>query len=472
MTNYLPHLSPLTIAKLKAEVARRGLAKAPTVDKTTTALEWARENATIVHPTRGRIAFDPFPYQEKFLMSGDAPRRIVLKARQIGFSQVFALEALYKAVTEPEATILLVSRSKDLAVNLLRYCYQTYNGLRNPPELIKENESEMGLSNGSRIKSIPANRSTGRGFAATIVYLDEFAYAGYAEDIYQSVSPAVSQGGQLVVGSTPNGIGNLFHRLYVSGSGFETMNVPWYECPSYYTPLEKAAGILPQESAWYLKERPKYTDSQWASEYDCSFERSGGGVFRNLRECATAVKQDKAVAGHEYVVGIDWGKLNDYTVLSVVDETTSEQVRVERFNEIDYHFQMNRLQALCEKFKPRLLVPESNSIGAPLIEMLQRAEWAPQILPFNTSNASKAAVISALQLAFERESLKILDDVTQMGELSAYEMERLPGGLFRYGAPSGMHDDTVVALALAWHGAHANKDTVFGADVLTTLANL
>jgi hypothetical protein len=424
-----------------------------------TALEWARANATIVHPTRGRIAFEPYPYQEEFLGRSEASRRIVLKARQIGFSQVFALEALYKAVTEPESTILLVSRSQDLAVNLLRYCYQTYNGLRNPPELLKQNESEMGLANGSRIKSIPANRSTGRGFAASIVYLDEFAYANYAEDIYQSVSPAVSQGGQLVVGSTPNGIGNLFHRLFVSGAGFEKMNVPWHHCPSYYTDEDRAAGLNPEECAWFQKERPKYTDSQWASEYDCSFERSGGGVFRGVSEAAKAIEQEKAVPGHEYVIGIDWGKLNDSTVLSVVDTTLSQQVYMERFNQIDYHFQIARLQVVCEKFHPRLLIPESNSIGGPLIEMLQRADWAPTIQPFTTTNASKAEIIGGLQLAFERKSLQILDNEVQLGELQAYAMERLPGGLFRYGAPPGMHDDTVIALALAWWGA-SNKPQV------------
>jgi hypothetical protein len=31
-------------------------------------------------------------------------------------------------------------------------------------------------------------------------------------------------------------------------------------------------------------------------------------------------------------------------------------------------------------------------------------------------------------------------------------MERLPGGGYRYSAPSGAHDDTVIATALAWHG--------------------
>jgi hypothetical protein len=31
-------------------------------------------------------------------------------------------------------------------------------------------------------------------------------------------------------------------------------------------------------------------------------------------------------------------------------------------------------------------------------------------------------------------------------------MQRLPSGTYRYSAPPGLHDDTVIALALAWHG--------------------
>ena len=160
----------------------------------------------------GRIRFSPYDYQRAFLMD-KSNRRIILKARQVGYSQVFALDALYTAIHRPESTILLVSRSQDLAVNLLRYCYQAYNGLKNAPNLIIENAGEAGFDNGSRIKSIPANRSTGRGFAATDVYLDEFAYAAYADDIYQSVSPTISQGGRMTIASTPNGIGNMFHRV-------------------------------------------------------------------------------------------------------------------------------------------------------------------------------------------------------------------------------------------------------------------
>jgi hypothetical protein len=71
---------------------------------------------------------------------------------------------------------------------------------------------------------------------------------------------------------------------------------------------------------------------------------------------------------------------------------------------------------------------------------------------FNTTNATKAAAIEALALAFERGDITILNDQTTVAELQAYEMDRTPSGMVKYGAPEGMHDDTVMALALAWQG--------------------
>jgi hypothetical protein len=58
-----------------------------------------------------------------------------------------------------------------------------------------------------------------------------------------------------------------------------------------------------------------------------------------------------------------------------------------------------------------------------------------------------------LALAFERGDLRIINDPVLVAELQAYEMERLPSGLIRYTAPDGLHDDCVIGLALAWHGA-------------------
>jgi hypothetical protein len=387
-----------------------------------TPADWASDQASIVHPTRGRIRFDAYEYQRDFLAGYDAPRRIVLKARQIGFSQVFALEALYAAIHEPESTILLVSRSGDLAVNLLRYCYQTLHNLRSAPALTKENESELALDNGSRIKSLPANRSTGRGFAATRVYLDEFAYADYAQHIYQSIAPALSQGGKLIIGSTPNGVGNLFHELFTAGAGFDRMTVPWHACPAYYTPEERAAGTVPAQAAWYCQERSSYSDRAWAAEYECSFEGSGGAVFRFVRERATALEQPGAIEGHSYAMGCDWGKSADFTVLSMVDMTARQLVALERFNQIDYAVQLGRLQGMYDRFRPVVIMAEENSIGQPIIEQLWRLDLPVQ--PFHTSNATKARVIEDLLLAFEQNTIAILNDPVLIAELESFSVKK------------------------------------------------
>jgi hypothetical protein len=70
--------------------------------------------------------------------------------------------------------------------------------------------------------------------------------------------------------------------------------------------------------------------------------------------------------------------------------------------------------------------------------------------PFTTTNRSKAQAIEALALAFERSDIRILNDRVLVSELTAYQTERLPSGLMRYGAPPSQHDDCVMALAMAW----------------------
>jgi hypothetical protein len=78
-----------------------------------------------------------------------------------------------------------------------------------------------------------------------------------------------------------------------------------------------------------------------------------------------------------------------------------------------------------------------------------------------TGNASKAQAIEALALAFERGDIRILNDAVLVSELAAYQAERLPSGLMRYGAPSGQHDDCVMALAIAWSAVSGQQRAIY-----------
>jgi hypothetical protein len=44
-----------------------------------------------------------------------------------------------------------------------------------------------------------------------------------------------------------------------------------------------------------------------------------GSVFRRIIESATVLPGRKPEAGHQYVIGCDWGRSNDYTVFLVLD---------------------------------------------------------------------------------------------------------------------------------------------------------
>ena len=152
--------------------------------------------------------------------------------------------------------------------------------------------------------------------------------------------------------------------------------------------------------------------------------------------------------------------MNDFTVLTVLDTTTKEVCYIDRFNQIDYVIQADRLAALANRFKPNGIIAESNSMGLPIIQQLQRRGVAVQ--PFQTTNASKDEAVRALQLAFEQGEIKIIADDILVGELQAYESKRLPSGLMRYEAPEGMHDDTVMSLAIAWQAVAQQVRVVFG----------
>jgi hypothetical protein len=186
-------------------------------------------------------------------------------------------------------------------------------------------------------------------------------------------------------------------------------------------------------------------------EYLAEFLEDEGAVFRKVEERAKASPQDKPIEGHRYTFGVDWARDNDFTAIAVIDATIREMVHLERFNEISWSLQRGRLSALAAFWQPEVIWAEANSIGGPNIEALQ-AEGLP-VQSFTTTASSKGPLVESLALALEKGEIAILNDPVLVGELLAYSMERLPSGRWIYSAPAGLHDDTVIALALAWHGA-------------------
>jgi hypothetical protein len=254
--------------------------------------------------------------------------------------------------------------------------------------------------------------------------------------------------GQLVKLSTPDGL-NHFHDDYMRGMTADQGRYRSFRFPT---------SDNPHISAEYLaNERATKPERIFAQEYEAAFLDRDGAVFRKIMGAVRPHLPAPPVPGREYVMGVDWGRSNDFTVVTVMDIVTHEAVCIDRFNQIDWSMQRGRLIETFNRYRPYIIIAEANSIGQPNIEALQ-TEGLP-VLPFTTTNATKAAIIDLLALSLERQEIGIPDDPILIGELMQYSGTRLPSGLIQYSAPSGKHDDMVISLALARHGAHQSSVT-------------
>ncbi len=135
----------------------------------------------------------------------------------------------------------------------------------------------------------------------------------------------------------------------------------------------------------------------------------------------------------------------------MIDVREQSLVHLTRFAGVDFATQRSRLRTLHLAFNRAPILAEYNAMGGPQVEALQ-ADGLP-VRGFTTTAASKHELITALELAFDQQAIRVLDDPVLIAELQAYE-RRERAGYPVYGAPEGMHDDTVIALALAWEAAH------------------
>lgn len=281
-----------------------------------------------------------------------------------------------------------------------------------------------------------------RGVGLDYLVVDEAAYV-VEEAWTASLRPALTdRRGRALLISTPRGR-NWFWRLYLRGKGSDHPDWQSWQFATETNPtidpaeIEDARALLPVRI--------------FQQEYLAEFLEGGGEVFRRVRQAATAPTDAAPQPGHTYTMGCDWGRREDFTALAVVDATARRMVALERFTLVEWALQRERLVGLARRWRVESILAEANAMGEPNIEALQREGLPTE--GFWTTGQSKPYIIESLNLAIERGDLALLPDESLLGELEAYTFEQMPSGQYRYHAPPGLHDDTVIALALAWRAA-------------------
>ena len=188
----------------------------------------------IQHPTRGKIPFHLYPFQENTLNDFYSYRyNIVLKSRQTGISTLVAGYSLWKMLFNEDFNVLIIATKQEVAKNLVTKVRVMNQFL---PSWLKQNTEEdnklsLRYTNGSQIKATSSSGDAGRSEALSLLVFDEAAFIDNIEEIWISAQSTLSTGGDAIILSTPNGVGNFFHQTWMDAENgqntFNTIRLHW-----------------------------------------------------------------------------------------------------------------------------------------------------------------------------------------------------------------------------------------------------
>lgn len=192
----------------------------------------------IQHPVRGRILFNLYPFQEDVLhLFQDNENVIVLKSRQLGISTLAAGYSTWLMNFHKDKNILCLATTQATARNLVTKVQFMYENL---PQWLKTSQSQknklsLRLNNGSKITAVSSNPDSARSEAVSLLLADECAFIENIETTMAAALPTLSTGGQVMLLSTPNGMGNYFHKTWVNAemnlNSFTPIRLPWQVHP-------------------------------------------------------------------------------------------------------------------------------------------------------------------------------------------------------------------------------------------------
>ena len=345
-------------------------------------VHFMRKYCTIQHPTKGKIKFDLYDFQENMLTEFKNNRyNIILKSRQLGISTLSAGYSLWTMLFHNDKNVLVIAKDKDTAKNLVTKVRVMYSAL---PQWLKTNVDEdnklsLRLGNGSQIKAVAATSEAGRSEALSLLVIDEAAFIENIDSIWTAAQQTLATGGNCIALSTPNGVGNWFHQQWMGAkdgtNNFNTIKLHWTNHPD-------------RDEKWRKEQDKVLGPSQASQECDADFLTSGQSVvdpqilqWYKDEMIEAPVEELGADRGFwvfrqpdytkEYIVVADVarGDASDYSACQVFEVDDMEQVAEYKgqLSTTDYG---NFLIEVATKYNDALLVVENNNIGWATIQTI------------------------------------------------------------------------------------------------------
>jgi hypothetical protein len=285
-----------------------------------------------------------------------------------------------------DKNVLVVATKLGTAANLVKKIKAIHKNL--PPwlkisDISIDNRNSFELSNGSQVKASSTSGDAGRSEALSLLVIDEAAFVEGIDELWAGLYPTLSTGGRCIALSTPNGVGNWFHKTYTEAeenkNDFHTIRLPWNVHPE-------------RDQSWFEKETRNMSRREIAQELECNFNASGDTVIHgdDLKLILEKVIEPKHKTGfdrnywiwkepepqNEYILVADVarGDGSDFSVAHIFDTQTMEQV-AEYQGKIAPDMLAPQLYSMASEYNDALLIIENNSLGIGVLTRMQDLDY-------------------------------------------------------------------------------------------------
>ena len=435
----------------------------------------------IQHPIRGKIPFELYDFQDKVVKEFQEHRmNVILKARQLGISTLTAGYSLWMMTFQQDKNILVIATKQEVAKNLVTKVRVMHANLPSwlKQRCVEDNKLNLRYRNGSQIKAVSSGPEAARSEALSLLILDEAAFIDKIDDIWTAAQSTLTTGGQCIALSTPNGVGNWFHKTWVEAE----------EGRGLFNPIKLHWTVHPdREENWRKEQDTLLGIGSAAQECDCDFLTSGTGVIdatllENLRKnhCKDPLEKrgidsnmwvwESANYNKDYIVCADVGRGDsaDYSAFHIIELESLTQVAEYkgRINTKDFG---NMLVSVATEYNDALLIVENNNIGWATIQQIIdrdypnlfytskdlqyidvqhqmnnkfRSEEKRMVAGFSTTMKTRPLIIAKLEEFFREESVVVRSN-RLIDELFTFIYNNN-----RAEAMSGYNDDLVMSFAI------------------------
>ena len=367
----------------------------------------------IQHPTRGRILFSLYPFQEKVLhLFRDNQYLITLKSRQLGISTLASAYSLWLMLFHKDKNVLALATTQATARNLVSKTMFMYDQLPKWLRLtaVEKNKLSLRLKNGSKITAKSSNADAARSEAVSLLLIDEAAFIENIEETFTAAQQTLATGGQCMALSTPNGIGNWFHMTWEKAesgeNSFLPIKLPWTVHPE-------------RDQDWRDQQDSDLGPRMAGQECDCDFLASGDTVFEpdDMSYYEQTYQKDplerRGVDGNLWIwEGVDYrksymivadvarGDATDYSAFHIFDIEECTQVGEYKGKLSPKDFG-NMLVGIASEYNEALLVVENANIGWATIEQVMEREYRNLYY----SATSQMETVESYMTKYERDKL-------------------------------------------------------------------